>query len=56
MVENKRKRYGEFVYDVEAELELYKILAEKIKPFVIDTIQFVNSQLLKGKIMLVEGK
>ncbi|CAO3686838.1 unnamed protein product [Rhizopus stolonifer] len=55
MVENKRKRYGEFEYDVEAELVRYKELAEKIKPYVIDTIPYIHEQINAGKRVLVEG-
>jgi adenylosuccinate synthase len=55
MVENKRKRYGNFEYDVEAELQRYKELAEKVKPYVIDTIPYLNQQIKSGKRILVEG-
>ncbi|KAI8887027.1 Adenylosuccinate synthetase [Backusella circina FSU 941] len=55
MVENKRKRYGDFEYDVEAELQRYKELAEKVKPYVIDTIPYLNEQIKSGKRVLVEG-
>ncbi|CEG83884.1 Putative Adenylosuccinate synthetase [Rhizopus microsporus] len=55
MVENKRKRYGNFEYDVEAELERYKELAERVRPYVIDTIPYLHEQIKAGKRVLVEG-
>ncbi|OBZ89767.1 Adenylosuccinate synthetase [Choanephora cucurbitarum] len=55
MVENKRKRYGNFEYDVEAELARYKELAERVKPYVIDTIPYLHEQIRAGKRILVEG-
>ncbi|KAI8969270.1 Adenylosuccinate synthetase [Mycotypha africana] len=55
MVENRRKRYGNFEYDVEAELVRYKELAERIRPYVIDTIPYIHNALKEGKRILVEG-
>ncbi|CAO3607466.1 unnamed protein product [Mucor hiemalis] len=55
MVENKRKRYGNFEYDVEAELERYKELAERVRPYVIDTVPYLHEQIKAGKRILVEG-
>lgn len=55
MVANKRKRYGNFEYDVEAELERYKELAERVRPYVIDTIPYLHEQIKAGKRVLVEG-
>ncbi|KAI8390980.1 Adenylosuccinate synthetase [Radiomyces spectabilis] len=55
MVENKRKRYGQFEYDVEAELVRYKELAERLRPYVIDSISYLHEQLKQNKRVLVEG-
>lgn len=55
VVGNRRKRYGDFEYCIEKELELYRKLAEKVKPFVIDSVPFINKQLSLGKRVLVEG-
>jgi len=55
MVANKRKRYGEFEYDVEAELLLYSKLALRVKPYVVDSVVYINTQLDLGKRVLVEG-
>ncbi|KAJ3414707.1 hypothetical protein HDV05_006144 [Chytridiales sp. JEL 0842] len=54
-VENKKKRYGGFEYDVEAELARYKELKEKFRPYVIDTIPYINKAVAEGKDVLVEG-
>lgn len=55
MVENKRKRYGNFEYDIEGELERYRELAERARPYVIDTIPYLHEQIKAGKRVLVEG-
>ncbi|XP_018785685.1 PREDICTED: adenylosuccinate synthetase [Bactrocera latifrons] len=41
--------------DVEAELSRYKEYAEKIRPYVKDTICFLHTALRQGKKILVEG-
>ncbi|KAK9239565.1 Adenylosuccinate synthetase [Lipomyces kononenkoae] len=50
-----RKRYGEFEYDVEAEIERYKGLAEKLRPYVTDAVTFMHDALDNKKRILVEG-
>ncbi|KAI8929540.1 Adenylosuccinate synthetase [Entophlyctis helioformis] len=55
MVANKKKRYGNFDYDVEKELAMYKVLAERLKPYVIDTIKYMHDAITSGKRVLVEG-
>ncbi|KAJ3351312.1 hypothetical protein GGF32_004391 [Allomyces javanicus] len=37
-VANRKKRYGEFEYDVDAEVKQYLEFAAKLKPMVVDTI------------------
>ncbi|KAJ1557158.1 hypothetical protein HK405_000678, partial [Cladochytrium tenue] len=51
----KKKRYGDFEYDAESELANYKTYAEKLKPYVIDTIPYINDAIKAGKKILVEG-
>jgi adenylosuccinate synthase len=41
--------------DVEAELALYKQIADTVKPLTVDTIEYVNSQWESGARVLVEG-
>ena len=49
------KGYGEFEYDVDAELARYKVLAARLKPFVVDNVNFIYSALESNKRILVEG-
>ncbi|KAI7883571.1 Adenylosuccinate synthetase [Lichtheimia hyalospora FSU 10163] len=55
MVENKRKRYGHFDYDVEGELVRYRELAERLRPHVVDGVAFLHNKMKEGKKILVEG-
>jgi adenylosuccinate synthase len=42
-------------YDVEAEIVRYNELAELLKPFITDTIVYLNEAYESGKRILVEG-
>lgn len=55
MVNNKFKRYGNFDYDVEAELQRYKELAERLRPYVIDGVAYLYNARKQNKKILVEG-
>ncbi|KAG9305071.1 hypothetical protein G9A89_007711 [Geosiphon pyriformis] len=55
LVDNKRKRYGSFEYEVEAEVERYKEYAVKLKPFIIDSVLFMHKSLSAHKRILIEG-
>ncbi|KAL0095295.1 putative ADE12-adenylosuccinate synthetase [Phycomyces blakesleeanus] len=55
LVENKRKRYGHFEYDIEAELIRYKALAERLRPYVVDGVWFIHQKIKENKCVLVEG-
>ena len=55
MVANKRKRYGDFDYDIDSELLLYKQLAAKLRPYVIDSVKYINDAIKNNKKILVEG-
>ncbi|CAG8502743.1 2538_t:CDS:10 [Acaulospora colombiana] len=55
LVANKKKRYGDFEYDVEAEIERYKHLAVRLKPYVVDSVVFMQNCLNSRKKILVEG-
>ena len=48
-------RFDDFEYDVDAEIEAYKKYAERILPFIVDTVTLVNEQHKAGKRVLVEG-
>ena len=49
------KRLGGNVIDVEKSVKEYKLLASKIRPFVADTIYYLNEQIKKNKQILFEG-
>lgn len=51
----RQKRYGNFDYDIENELIRYKNLKEEIKPFVVDSVEFMHNALINKKKILVEG-
>ncbi|KAG2429462.1 hypothetical protein HYH02_014042 [Chlamydomonas schloesseri] len=50
------KRFGEkFAYDVEGDIAAYQKLAEEIRPFVVDTVEYLHEALQSGKRILIEG-
>ncbi|RUO96350.1 putative ADE12-adenylosuccinate synthetase [Jimgerdemannia flammicorona] len=55
VVENKRKRYGNFEYDVEAEIQRYKKLADRLKPYVVDSVSYLHAAIQQNQKILVEG-
>ncbi|ORZ00117.1 Adenylosuccinate synthetase [Syncephalastrum racemosum] len=55
MVDNKRKRYGQFEYDVEGELARYRELADRLRPHVVDSVSYMHKAYQQGKRILVEG-
>ena len=55
LVETRKLRYGDFPYDVEAELARYKVLKEQLRPFVVDSVLFMNKAISENKRILVEG-
>ncbi|KAI0086251.1 Adenylosuccinate synthetase [Irpex rosettiformis] len=55
IVEGRYKRYGHFEYDTEGEIVRYKVLAERLKPYVVDSVTFIHKSISEGKRVLVEG-
>ncbi|RDX49838.1 Adenylosuccinate synthetase [Lentinus brumalis] len=55
VVENRFKRYGYFEYDTEGEIKRYKALAERLRPYVLDSVVYIHKALSEGKKVLVEG-
>jgi len=49
------QRYGEFEYDIEAEIAQYREYRKILKPYVIDTVEFIHEALVEKKKILVEG-
>lgn len=56
IVANRHKRYGDFEYDVEAELNRYKEWADRLRPMVVDSVVYIHQAMRNGKRILVEGK
>lgn len=55
LVDSRKKRYGDFDYDVDAALEEYKGWADKLRPFVVDSVAFMHKAIADKKKILVEG-
>jgi len=55
IVEGRFKRYGNFEYDTEGEILRYKKLAERLQPYIIDSVSYIHNALAAGKKVLVEG-
>lgn len=57
IVEGRFKRYGHFEYDTEGEIERYKVLAERLRPYVTDTLLYIHNALSSTppKRILIEG-
>jgi adenylosuccinate synthase len=55
LVEGRFKRYGHFEYDTEGEIQRYKELAERLRPYVIDSVVYIHQAISSGKKVLVEG-
>ncbi|CEP25133.1 unnamed protein product [Cyberlindnera jadinii] len=55
LVATRQARYGDFDYDVEGELARYKKYKEELKPFVVDSVDFIHTAIKEKKKILVEG-
>ncbi|KAF8498359.1 Adenylosuccinate synthetase [Gautieria morchelliformis] len=55
IVEGRFKRYGHFEYDTEGEILRYKDLAQRLQPYVVDSVTYLHSAIARGKQVLVEG-
>lgn len=55
IVATHQRLFPEFVFDIDAELKRYKDYAEKLRPYVKDTVFYLHSALRNGKTVLVEG-
>jgi len=55
LVEGRFKRYGHFEYDTEGEILRYQELAERLRPYVIDSVVYLHEAIAVGKKVLVEG-
>ncbi|KAJ6570718.1 AMPSase 1 [Mycena sp. CBHHK59/15] len=55
LVDGRFKRYGHFEYDTEGEIQRYRQLADRLKPYVVDSVVYLHNALAAGKRVLVEG-
>eukprot|EP00835_Amoeboradix_gromovi_P000829 NODE_31_length_32452_cov_0.352672.p9 type:complete len:324 gc:universal NODE_31_length_32452_cov_0.352672:1683-2654(+) len=53
LVNNRMRRYGEFEYDMQAEIARYMKLKEVFKPMVCDTVEYLHENF--NKRVLIEG-
>lgn len=50
-----QRMFPKLQVDVDAELKRYEKYAEEIRPFVTETVSYINKILKEGKQVLVEG-
>ncbi|AMD19438.1 HBR537Cp [Eremothecium sinecaudum] len=55
LLKTRQQRYGDFEYDGDAELAQYKKLREQLRPFVVDSVDFIHKAMKENKKILVEG-
>ncbi|KAK7679301.1 hypothetical protein QCA50_017688 [Cerrena zonata] len=55
LIESRYKRYGDFEYDIEEELARYEKYRELLRPFVVDSIEFMHKSIAENKKILIEG-
>ena len=55
LVESRQKRYGEFEYDPKEELARFEKYRETLRPFVVDSVNFMHEAIAANKKILVEG-
>mmetsp|Transcript_8876 Transcript_8876/g.20538 ORF Transcript_8876/g.20538 Transcript_8876/m.20538 type:complete len:525 (+) Transcript_8876:99-1673(+) len=55
LCEQHMRAYQGLVIDVDAQLEYYKSIADRVGAMTVDTIAYTNSQFKDGKKILVEG-
>ncbi|KAM9917482.1 hypothetical protein OXX59_009311 [Metschnikowia pulcherrima] len=55
LIDSRYKRYGEFEYDTAAELAQYEKYRETLRPFVVDSVDFMHKAIAENKKILVEG-
>ncbi|KAL3675013.1 hypothetical protein R1sor_024961 [Riccia sorocarpa] len=55
LLKDAASRFPEFTYDLDAEMERYRIYAERLVPYITDTVHFINEAHRQKKRILVEG-
>jgi len=55
LVKTKHKRFGDFAHDEEAEIKRYMEYRNLIRPYVMDTVYYINNAFREEKRILIEG-
>jgi adenylosuccinate synthase len=55
LVENAKREYGDFPYDIDTEIKTYEELLPKLRPMIIDSVSYLHEAMKSGKRILVEG-
>ena len=55
LVNSRIRRYGDFDYDAKGEIERYLVYRELLRPFVVDSVDFMHKAIGENKRILVEG-
>lgn len=55
LVTDAQKRFPDISYDVDAEVAAYEKYAERLQPFITDTIDYLHDAHSAGKRILIEG-
>lgn len=50
-----QRMFPSLTVDIEAELKKYKKFSDKVRPYVFDTVSYLDKALKNGKKVLVEG-
>lgn len=55
LVDLRKARYGDFEYDTDAELARYAQYRDQLRPFVVDSVEFMHAAIAANKKILIEG-
>ncbi|CAM6119930.1 unnamed protein product [Calypogeia fissa] len=55
LLKDAASRFQSFEYDLDAEMEKYKVFADKLEPFITDTVHYINDAHRQKKRILIEG-
>jgi adenylosuccinate synthase len=50
-----QRMFPDLQVDVDSELVRYKVFAERIRPYVVESVSYLHSALRRGQKVLVEG-
>jgi adenylosuccinate synthase len=55
LLKDAASRFQGFEYDLDAEMEKYEAFAEKLEPYITDTVHYINDAQRQKKRILIEG-